>query len=84
MLLSTAAPWWVIVTLVGCGLLLAAAQTVFPQESADRLAWWRLFLVERREVRAAAGVSCGIALPEIDASPVPTASTDGRTISAHD
>ncbi|NYH55355.1 hypothetical protein HNR06_004944 [Nocardiopsis arvandica] len=38
------APWWLTAAAFGCFmlvLLIAAVQSVFPQESADRLAWWR-------------------------------------------
>ncbi|MFD7186133.1 hypothetical protein ACFRAI_43185 [Streptomyces sp. NPDC056637] len=40
----TGAPWWLAVTAFGClalGLGVVALQSVFPQESAHRLAWWR-------------------------------------------
>ncbi|MFE7034580.1 hypothetical protein ACFU9Y_30145 [Streptomyces sp. NPDC057621] len=40
----TGAPWWLAATAFGClalGLGVVALQTVFPQESAHRLAWWR-------------------------------------------
>ncbi|MFJ1964027.1 hypothetical protein [Streptomyces massasporeus] len=38
------APWWLAATAFGClalGLGVVALQSVFPQESAHRLAWWR-------------------------------------------
>ncbi|MFF9705398.1 hypothetical protein ACF1FE_30140 [Streptomyces griseofuscus] len=47
--LASGAPWW---ALTGCTVLLltvSALQTVFPQESADRLAWWQ---DRRRYLRA--------------------------------
>ena len=34
------APWWVIAAVAGGGTLLGVVQTVFPQESQDRLKWW--------------------------------------------
>ncbi|MFB6984650.1 hypothetical protein ACNPQN_39115 [Streptomyces sp. NPDC056297] len=40
----TGAPWWMAATAFGClalGLGVVALQSVFPQESAHRLAWWR-------------------------------------------
>ncbi|MFG3016122.1 hypothetical protein ACGFZB_37875 [Streptomyces cinerochromogenes] len=40
----TGAPWWLAVAAFGClvlGLVVIALQSVFPQESAHRLAWWR-------------------------------------------
>lgn len=40
----TGAPWWLAATAFGClalGLAVTALQSVFPQESAHRLAWWR-------------------------------------------
>lgn len=35
------APWWVIVTSTALATALAAVQTLIPQNSADRLAWWK-------------------------------------------
>jgi hypothetical protein len=35
------APWWVIAAVAGGGTLLGVVQTVFPQESQDRLKWWQ-------------------------------------------
>ncbi|MEW2436009.1 hypothetical protein AB0952_17920 [Streptomyces caniferus] len=40
----TGAPWWRTAAAFGClglGLVVIALQSVFPQESAHRLAWWR-------------------------------------------
>ncbi|MFF7953971.1 hypothetical protein [Streptomyces griseorubiginosus] len=40
----TGAPWWMAAPAFGClalGLGVVALQSVFPQESAHRLAWWR-------------------------------------------
>ncbi|MFC8373105.1 hypothetical protein ACFUIT_34960 [Streptomyces sp. NPDC057239] len=37
-------PWWLTAAAVGCfvlSLIVVVIQTVFPQESAHRLAWWR-------------------------------------------
>lgn len=37
-------PWWLTAIAFGCfalALVVAAVQSVFPQESAHRLAWWR-------------------------------------------
>ena len=48
----TGAPWWMAATAFGClalGLGVVALQSVFPQESAHRLAWWR----DRRRHRSA-------------------------------
>lgn len=42
------APWWLAaagLVYLGLSLITAAIQAVFPQESADRLTWWR----DRRE-----------------------------------
>ncbi|MGX4734499.1 hypothetical protein [Kitasatospora griseola] len=36
------APWWAILACQGTALLVAALHLVFPQDSADRLEWWRL------------------------------------------
>jgi hypothetical protein len=35
------APWWAVFLLSVMGFTLACLQAVLPQESADRLAWWR-------------------------------------------
>ncbi|MBQ0972783.1 hypothetical protein ACFW4O_10565 [Streptomyces mutabilis] len=38
------APWWLTAAAVGClglSLIVVFIQSVFPQESAHRLAWWR-------------------------------------------
>ncbi|WP_141578804.1 hypothetical protein [Actinomadura sp. WMMA1423] len=48
------APWWLIVGAYGCiamGLIVMLVQTIFPQESVDRLEWWR---DRRRHQRLAA------------------------------
>jgi hypothetical protein len=37
------APWWCVTTCIFGFLLLRAVQTVFPQNSADRLKWWNDF-----------------------------------------
>jgi len=40
----TGAPWWLTALAFTCfalGLLVTAIQSVFPQDSAHRLAWWR-------------------------------------------
>ncbi len=40
----TGAPWWLTAAAFGCfalSLLIVALQSVIPQESAHRLAWWR-------------------------------------------
>jgi hypothetical protein len=38
------APWWLTAVAFACfalGLLVTVIQSVFPQDSAHRLAWWR-------------------------------------------
>ncbi|MET7489518.1 hypothetical protein [Streptomyces sp. NPDC005538] len=38
------APWWLTAATFGClalSLIVVVIQSVFPQESAHRLAWWR-------------------------------------------
>ncbi|MFG2716454.1 hypothetical protein ACGFX2_38930 [Streptomyces goshikiensis] len=50
------APAWVIVACLALSLGLGGLQAVFPQDSADRLAWWegqRAYLLRRRELRDA-------------------------------
>lgn len=40
----TGAPWWLTAVAFACfalGLLVTVIQSVFPQDSAHRLAWWR-------------------------------------------
>ncbi|OKJ15608.1 hypothetical protein [Kitasatospora sp. CB01950] len=37
------APWWATLGCQGAALLVAALHLVFPQDSADRLEWWRLW-----------------------------------------
>lgn len=34
-------PWWAGFLLVALGLVALCLRTVFPQDSPDRLAWWR-------------------------------------------
>jgi cell division protein FtsW (lipid II flippase) len=41
------APWWAVFLLGVMGFVVACLQTVLPQESAHRLAWWR----DRRKAR---------------------------------
>ena len=41
-------PWWITALLICVASSIALVQTVFPQESADRLEWWR----DRRRTRA--------------------------------
>ncbi|MFD7734126.1 hypothetical protein ACFV6F_27560 [Kitasatospora phosalacinea] len=48
------APWPLTVGAFGCvalGLLVVALQSVFPQESAHRLAWWRALWRHRQQRR---------------------------------
>ncbi|MEU4038710.1 hypothetical protein [Streptomyces collinus] len=50
------APAWVVVACLALSLGLGALQVVFPQESTDRLSWWRYrwaYLVRRKELRNA-------------------------------
>lgn len=39
--LGAGAPWWAFMACLVAGLLCAMVNSVFPQESADRLAWWK-------------------------------------------
>jgi hypothetical protein len=52
-------PWWAIMicTLVGIGA--AALHVVFPQESADRLSWWKDRRRHAERVSARARCPCG-------------------------
>ncbi|MFJ4674103.1 hypothetical protein [Kitasatospora purpeofusca] len=48
------APWWLTGGAMGCfalGPLVVALQSVFPQESAHRLAWWRALWRHRQLAR---------------------------------
>ncbi|MFF4309668.1 hypothetical protein ACWCY6_42635 [Streptomyces sp. 900105755] len=48
------APWWTTVLCLGLTLIVTSLQLVFPQESRDRLAWWkdrREYLQGRRAAR---------------------------------
>lgn len=50
------APWWLSAAgfgLCAFGLVVMAIQAVFPQESGDRLDWWREFWEYRRTRRRA-------------------------------
>ncbi|MFI6415397.1 hypothetical protein [Streptomyces sp. NPDC050585] len=47
------APAWMVVVCLGLSLSLGALQVVFPQESADKLSWWRnrrAFLARRKHL----------------------------------
>jgi hypothetical protein len=35
------APWWTVLAVIAGSVLLGFVQATFPQESSDRLAWWR-------------------------------------------
>jgi hypothetical protein len=35
------APWWLTAVALALGLFVTVIQSVFPQDSAHRLAWWR-------------------------------------------
>ncbi|GAA4181115.1 hypothetical protein GCM10022252_04950 [Streptosporangium oxazolinicum] len=52
------APWGVVFALSALALAIACLQSVFPQESAHRLAWWRSHWQsrERRSSRRSAGL----------------------------
>src|SRR5262245_2472855 len=41
-------PIWTIVLAVSVGFLCTVVTTIFPQDSADRLAWWKEFWRHRR------------------------------------
>lgn len=43
-------PWWITALLICAASSAVLVQTVFPQESADRLEWWR----DRRRIRTRA------------------------------
>lgn len=50
------APWWARVICVVAGLAYGSLQAVFPQCSADRLAWWtdrRRYMMQRERRREA-------------------------------
>ncbi|MFD8666570.1 hypothetical protein ACFV1U_14355 [Streptomyces microflavus] len=50
----TGASWWLTVLAFAClvlGLIVTVVQSVFPQESEHRLAWWRARWSHRRRRR---------------------------------
>lgn len=49
------APWWAVFLLGMAVLGVVLVGTVFPQESAHRLAWWRDWRKERRWGRNVSG-----------------------------
>ncbi|MEU1424983.1 hypothetical protein [Kitasatospora sp. NPDC005751] len=59
------APSWLTAAAFGCfalGLVVIAIQSVFPQESAHRLAWWRA-LWRHRQLRHQTSPACRPANP---------------------
>jgi hypothetical protein len=49
--LAAGAPWWAGFGLAALALLAICLRIVFPQDSRDKLAWWR----DRRRTRPAGG-----------------------------
>lgn len=49
--LAAGAPWWAEFGLAALALLAICLRIVFPQDSRDKLAWWR----DRRRTRPAGG-----------------------------
>ena len=47
-------PWWAEFLLALFGLVTVCLRIVFPQDSADRVTWWRERLVPRRRGEATA------------------------------
>jgi len=43
------APWWAVVGCLATSLAVAALHACLPQESAHRLAWWRLWWRHRHQ-----------------------------------
>lgn len=35
------APWWAVLVVSALGLVIAGVQSSLPQDSGDRLAWWK-------------------------------------------
>lgn len=56
---ATGAPWWATLTAVvltaAASTALTALSTLFPQNSADRLAWWTTYLNRRTHADLTAG-----------------------------
>jgi hypothetical protein len=48
LLLAQHAPWWAILLTATPLALLAFVRAVFPQDSGDRMTWWREFWALRR------------------------------------
>jgi hypothetical protein len=47
----TGAPWWAQFALAALALLAVCLRIVFPQDSSDKLAWWRDRRRKRRDRR---------------------------------
>jgi hypothetical protein len=47
----TDAPWWVLYSLCVLGILVISLRTVFPQDSQDKVTWWREHWLMRRHYR---------------------------------
>jgi len=52
-LVHVGAPWWVIVVVAVSASVVGVVQLVFPQDSHDRLDWWRDRRRHRERVRTA-------------------------------
>jgi hypothetical protein len=44
----TGAPWWVVYSLCVLGILVTSLRTIFPQDSQDKVTWWREHWLMRR------------------------------------
>lgn len=44
-------PWWAVLVLAVLGLAAACLRIVFPQDSPDRLSWWRGLWRRRRVIQ---------------------------------
>jgi hypothetical protein len=65
------APWWTIFLLIMTGFAVVGLQTVIPQESAHRLAWWHDLRearrVPRQKSQTSSSVSAGLVVRHRDA-----------------
>ncbi|SDM64029.1 hypothetical protein [Actinacidiphila guanduensis] len=70
-LLAAGGPWWAVLVLSLPGAVAVIVRSVFPQESADRLAWWRERRLHRerlagsRSTRAAPSAAPGEEQPRL-------------------
>ncbi|WP_217547678.1 hypothetical protein [Streptomyces sp. GbtcB6] len=68
------APWWAIIGCIVLLLVVVGVQSVFPQDSADRLAWWK----DRRRYQARRDRPPAALPPQTTRESAPPAADPGR------